>query len=96
PKAVGDWVSRARVFTPEIEPEVFGRQFWEWWVDINPDWRTSQRPMIREDGKSWASLDFHGQNGFLNVMACLKWWRDALETPSPDWEEAVDDVTWVL
>jgi hypothetical protein len=96
PKAVGDWVSRARVFMPEIKREVFGHQFWEWWADINPEWRTNQRPMIQEDGKSWASLEFRGQNGFLNVMACLKWWRDAMETPSPDWEEAVDDVTWVL
>ncbi|KAJ7805262.1 hypothetical protein B0H14DRAFT_2268733, partial [Mycena olivaceomarginata] len=76
--------------------EAFGRQFWAWWVDINPEWRTKQQPMMRGDSPSWTSLDFHGQNGFLNVMVCLKWWRDVMKTPSPDWEEAVDDVTWAL
>lgn len=41
-------------------------------------------------------MDYHGQNGFLNILMCLKWWRDALDVESPDWEEAVNDVTWVL
>ncbi|KAJ7358257.1 hypothetical protein DFH08DRAFT_615627, partial [Mycena albidolilacea] len=70
--------------------------FWAWWVDINPTWRNEQRPMKREGGSSWLSLDIRGQNGFLNLLMCLKWWRDAMEAPSPDWEEAVDDITWVL
>jgi hypothetical protein len=65
-------------------------------VDINPAWRNEQRPMKREGGSSWSTLDIPGQNGFLNLLMCLKWWRDAMEVPSPDWEEAVDDVTWVL
>jgi hypothetical protein len=52
--------------------------------------------MIREAGESWLCMDYQGQNGFLNVLVCLKWWRDALEDASPDWEDAVDDVTWVL
>jgi hypothetical protein len=41
-------------------------------------------------------MDYKGQNGFLNVLMVLKWWRDALEVASPDWEEAVSDITWVL
>jgi hypothetical protein len=45
---------------------------------------------------SWASMDYKGQNGFLNVLMVLKWWRDAIDIPSPDWEEAVAEVTWVL
>jgi hypothetical protein len=41
-------------------------------------------------------MDFKGQNGFLNLLMVLKWWRDAIEVASPDWEEGVGDVTWVL
>jgi hypothetical protein len=52
--------------------------------------------MKREAGRSWSGFDYHGQNGFLNMLMCLKWWRDAMEEASPDWEEAVDDVAWVL
>jgi hypothetical protein len=27
---------------------------------------------------------------------CLKWWRDAMKEATPDWEDAVDDISWVL
>ncbi|KAJ7834831.1 hypothetical protein B0H13DRAFT_1572667, partial [Mycena leptocephala] len=97
PKQVGDWVSRARNYTPTIaDPEEFGEVFWVWWVDINPAWRKKIRPMKRIEAQSWSCMDYHGQNGFLNVLMCLKWWRDAMDTESTDWEAAVDDVTWVL
>ncbi|KAJ7787482.1 hypothetical protein B0H14DRAFT_2269848, partial [Mycena olivaceomarginata] len=97
PQEVGDWVARARNHTPTIaNADNFGKGFWAWWVDINPTWRNEQRPMKREGASSWSSLDIHGQNGFLNLLMCLKWWHDAMEVQSPDWEEAVDDVTWVL
>jgi hypothetical protein len=41
-------------------------------------------------------MEYKGQDGFLNVLMLLKWWRDAMKDASPDWEEAMDDVTWVL
>ncbi|KAJ7348995.1 hypothetical protein DFH08DRAFT_998340 [Mycena albidolilacea] len=44
----------------------------------------------------WVCMEYKGQNGFLNVLMLLKWWRDAMKDASPDWEEAMDDVTWVL
>ncbi|KAK6996614.1 hypothetical protein R3P38DRAFT_3221658 [Favolaschia claudopus] len=100
PKEVGDWVGRARNHVPKIvNPDAFGKTWWEWWIDINPEWRGTDRRLKRggedEEGR-WDCLDLYGQNGFLNVLITLKWWRDALEEISPDWEEAVDDVTWVL
>ncbi|KAJ7855457.1 hypothetical protein B0H14DRAFT_2353211, partial [Mycena olivaceomarginata] len=74
PKAVGDWVGRARNYTPEIkDADEFGEGFWVWWVDINSAWRGTSRPMAREEGQSWAYMDFKGQNGFLNVLMVLKW-----------------------
>ncbi|KAF7342708.1 hypothetical protein MSAN_02028700 [Mycena sanguinolenta] len=97
PKEVGDWVSRARNYTPQIGDAVdFGKRFWAWWIQINPSWRTKERPMKKEGEMTWSCLDIQGQNGFLNVLMCLKWWRDAMDVPSPDWEEARADVTWVL
>ncbi|KAJ6503626.1 hypothetical protein C8R45DRAFT_782409, partial [Mycena sanguinolenta] len=97
PKEVGDWVSRARNHTPQISDAVdFGERFWSWWIDINPSWRTKKQLMERKDEMSWNCIDYNGQNGFLNVLMCLKWWRDAMGMPSPDWEEAVHDVMWVL
>jgi hypothetical protein len=41
-------------------------------------------------------MDFHGQNGFLNVMMGLKWWRDAMSEGSKGWDLGVEDVIWVL
>ncbi|KAF7345202.1 hypothetical protein MSAN_01896700 [Mycena sanguinolenta] len=97
PKEVGDWVARARNYTPQIaNGDEFGKRFWAWWIKINPAWRTEERPMKREGEMSWVGMDILGQNGFLNVLMCLKWWRDAMDAPSPDWEEALNDVTWVL
>lgn len=52
-------------------------------------------PMLKTDGP-WGDLDFPGPNGFLNVVVCLKWWRDKLKEESTEWREAVEDVTWVL
>ncbi|KAJ7188437.1 hypothetical protein C8R46DRAFT_830441, partial [Mycena filopes] len=95
PKEVGDWVARMRNHTPANGDELGGR-FWVWWIDINPTWRGETRPMACRSGETWASMDARGQNGFLNVLMVLKWWRDATKKSTPDWEGAVDDVTWVL
>ncbi|KAJ7876167.1 hypothetical protein B0H14DRAFT_2342916, partial [Mycena olivaceomarginata] len=97
PKEIADWVGRVRNYTPPIaDAEDFGKRFWGWWLDINPIWHTQERPMKREGGSSWLTLDYHGQNGFLNVLMCLKWWHNAIKEVTPDWEDAVDDVSWVL
>ncbi|KAJ7921291.1 hypothetical protein B0H13DRAFT_1604732, partial [Mycena leptocephala] len=88
--------SRARKYTPAIaNADTFGKGWWVWWLDINPDWRSDMRPLSRGTG-SWDCLDLYGQNGFLNVLVTLKWWRDAMSVPLPNWEEAVNDVKWVL
>ncbi|KAF7341811.1 hypothetical protein MSAN_02036000 [Mycena sanguinolenta] len=47
-------------------------------------------------GKTGCAWIIRARMGFLNVLMLLKWWRDAMEEGSPDWEEAVNDVTWVL
>ncbi|KAK7052715.1 hypothetical protein R3P38DRAFT_3173036 [Favolaschia claudopus] len=83
PKEVGDWVGRARNHKPKIaNAESFGE--------------TCERPLSREAGGGWETLDLYGHNAFLNVLMALKWWRDAMSDASPDWEDAVGDVTWAL
>ncbi|KAJ7457523.1 hypothetical protein B0H11DRAFT_1723526 [Mycena galericulata] len=96
PQEVKDWIQRARRYTPEIaDAEAFGEVWWDWWTDISPKWRTTTTPMGRNGPGDWDCLDYAGQNGFLNILACLKWWFDK-DAASRRWGEAVDDVTWVL
>ncbi|KAJ6455548.1 hypothetical protein C8R47DRAFT_996725, partial [Mycena vitilis] len=95
PRQVSYWINRARKSTPAIEDATaFGEEWWGWWIDINPSWRKTVLPMGRVDG-SWTYIDYPGQNGFLNVLMCLKWWRDTAGATGR-WIEGVKDVVWVL
>ncbi|KAJ7350071.1 hypothetical protein DFH08DRAFT_667128, partial [Mycena albidolilacea] len=96
PKEIGAWVQRARTGSPDIKDVVrFAGEWQNWWQDINPVWRKVKLPMPREDGP-WMFLDLPGQNGFLNVLIGLKWWRERLDEESQEWRDAVADVSWVL
>jgi hypothetical protein len=79
----------------------FGRDFSQWWIDINPTWRNQDLPMGRYTDGPWDVVDVPGRNGFLNVVMCLKWWGDALggteqAAVSKEWMESVRDVCFVL
>ncbi|KAJ6589189.1 hypothetical protein B0H19DRAFT_921606, partial [Mycena capillaripes] len=74
----------------------FEKDWWGWWRDINPSWRKESEPMDRGSDGPWKTMDYHGQNGFLNVLMGLKWWRDAMPEGSKEWDKAVEDVIWVL
>jgi hypothetical protein len=72
-------------------------EWWGWWKAINPKWCLRDRELLAgEENGMWDSLRCPGQNGFLNVIVCLKWWHSSMETPSDGWTRAVADVTWVL
>jgi hypothetical protein len=71
-------------------------EWWDWWTAINPKWRVREGELVQAGEGSWDVLRCPGQNGFLNVLICLKWWRGEMETPSANWERAVGDVKWVL
>ncbi|KAJ7485483.1 hypothetical protein FB451DRAFT_1027618, partial [Mycena latifolia] len=97
PTQVSDWISRARVHTPTIkDTAAYEQQFWTWWKDINPAWHKSETPMGQDKDGPWAVMEYYSQNGFLNVLMALKWWRDALPAESKGWDAAVTDVMWVL
>ncbi|KAF8183264.1 hypothetical protein K438DRAFT_1599921 [Mycena galopus ATCC 62051] len=97
PKQVSEWVKNARKGTPAVDMESFSAQWWNWWIAINPSWRcVVDGKLVMEGEGTWASLKCSGQNGVLNVLACLKWWGAALKGESAEWLEAVRDVGWVL
>ncbi|KAJ6571545.1 hypothetical protein B0H19DRAFT_935544, partial [Mycena capillaripes] len=96
PPQVGAWVQRARSGIPDIKDVAKFTEGWAvWWQDINPAWRKATIPMPKQDG-SWECMDVPGPNGFLNVLICLKWWRERLREESKEWVDAVEDVSWVL
>ncbi|KAJ7705147.1 hypothetical protein B0H16DRAFT_1254351, partial [Mycena metata] len=99
PKEVGVWVKNARKGTPAIaDVEDFAKRWWVWWKGINPTWRLRDGDLVRDSSGSWDVLRCPGQNGFLNVVICLKWWHevDEVGAPSEEWTHAVSDVKWVL
>ncbi|KAJ7936008.1 hypothetical protein B0H13DRAFT_1589931 [Mycena leptocephala] len=98
PKAVGVWVKNARKGTPEFVVEAMEKEWWAWWMAMNPKWRlrAADGNLAKEGDGSWDVLRCPGQNGFLNVIICLKWWRTHMDTASDAWERAVVDVKWVL
>jgi hypothetical protein len=93
---VGIWVKNAWKGTPEFVVEAMEDDWWTWWTAINPKWRLRGAKLVREGSGSWDVLRCPSQNGFLNVIICLKWWRTQMDTASDTWERAVIDVKWVL
>ncbi|KAJ7623834.1 hypothetical protein DFH06DRAFT_1008703, partial [Mycena polygramma] len=101
PKEVKGWVARARTGGPSpaiVDVYSFAADWWKWWVAINPSWRQLEggRHLKKEGEGDWGSAAHTGPNGMLNVLVCLRWWRDVLRGEFGDWEEALADVEWVL
>ncbi|KAF8143622.1 hypothetical protein K438DRAFT_2104362, partial [Mycena galopus ATCC 62051] len=93
PKAVGAWVKNMRKGVPDIGiTEEMEGQWWAWWRGINPAWQQRDEGWVQTGEGSWDVLRCLGQNGFLNVLVCLKWWYASMETPSDVWTCAVADV----
>ncbi|KAJ7084773.1 hypothetical protein B0H15DRAFT_783613 [Mycena belliarum] len=106
PAQVSYWTSRARRGKPKpeiVEAKAFADKWWAWYGKMNPEWRveTTAGPGHFERGRSdggWDVLAYTGPNGMLNVLICLRWWRDAIDTVEDQaaWNDAVEDVAWVL
>ncbi|KAJ7106175.1 hypothetical protein C8R44DRAFT_638607 [Mycena epipterygia] len=96
PKQVGIWVKNARIGTPVFSVEVLSNEWWAWWMDINPKWRVKDGKLVEEGDGNWECLRCPGQNGWLNILVCLKWWYGGLDGESQDWLRAIMDVKWAL
>ncbi|KAJ7089509.1 hypothetical protein C8R43DRAFT_891312 [Mycena crocata] len=103
PDQVKKWISYGRKGGPKppiTNAKVFGDEWWGWWHKLNPEWRyvaEDGATMETDESGEWGELDNTGPNGMLNVLICLRWWKDALgEEASKKWDLAVADVTAVL
>ncbi|KAJ7798669.1 hypothetical protein B0H14DRAFT_2388631, partial [Mycena olivaceomarginata] len=96
PAQVGAWVQWARSGKPDIQNvEQFASEWVKWWQESIPHGGKRHSP-CRDWGTAWGALDLPGPNRFLNVLVCLKGWREQVATETNEWKEAVEDVTWVL
>jgi hypothetical protein len=104
PTQVQGWIARARTGGPNpalVDVFAFASQWWKWWMALNPEWRktgVTDGERLRKSGEGeWGSTVQTGPNGMLNVLICLRWWRDVIdETELGAWEEALKDVSWVM
>ncbi|KAJ7437306.1 hypothetical protein B0H11DRAFT_1722912 [Mycena galericulata] len=102
PGQVTEWIRDGRGRTKSVlaiaNVDVFEKQWWEWWGNMQPEWRLRDakgRPVISEEyGEDWGGLVAPGQNGLLSVVAALYWW--ACAEKSDGWEAAVADTIWVM
>ncbi|KAJ6511747.1 hypothetical protein DFH09DRAFT_941798 [Mycena vulgaris] len=89
-------VKSAHARSPDLAVEVFAQAWWAWWRGLNPEWRVQDGELVKEGSGSWDVLRYSGQNGFLNIIMCLKWWKAKLDGEADDWKAAADDMIWVL
>ncbi|KAJ3744501.1 hypothetical protein DFH05DRAFT_1399238 [Lentinula detonsa] len=108
PKALSKWILNCRYDRTGNEPDFadedvlrhFCKSFMFWWNTLQ---NSCQLVEGLTTGKKWESLDRSGKNGWLSVLACLKWWGMALgeqddrEGPKGcEWRAVVKDASLVL
>jgi hypothetical protein len=96
PSQIQTWIKYARKGTPEIaDVEGFIEQTKAWWGALNPEWRVKDGTLLKEEKGSLDAMRKPGANGFLSILAALRWWWQA-KGAMADWRATLEDVTWVL
>ncbi|KAJ3873852.1 hypothetical protein F5051DRAFT_336945, partial [Lentinula edodes] len=108
PKELSKWILNCRYDRHGNEPELktddalvqFSECFMAWWKHLRSP---GTGESIGELHKEWGSLDRNGKNGWLSLLACLKWWGMALGgqndregTKGQQWRSMVKDASFVL
>lgn len=115
PKVVTTWLQNARYERKGGEPKLTGdslvtftKDFRNWWVNLQPTWRPvtegSQLRSVDNFGDDWKSLDKCGKNGWLLLIASLKWWGVALNSEDgerrqqlhDEWTRVLEDISLML
>ncbi|KAJ7896578.1 hypothetical protein B0H13DRAFT_1623924 [Mycena leptocephala] len=106
PQAISDWIRGGRgrkSKTPVVIKKImaYGDSFYTWWNTMQPSWRTCDSQGRWQVGGSysdeWGILDCPGANGMLSVAAGLYFWGvEARRMYQKLWDEAVEDVVWML
>ncbi|KIM74212.1 hypothetical protein PILCRDRAFT_14653 [Piloderma croceum F 1598] len=95
PPEIAAWMKNRRPWKDVdiVDTELFGRQWWAWWLSLQPDSRKRHdEPTADMD---WAKVQKPGKNGFLLIMLALVWWG-AASNREGEWLKAVADITDVL
>jgi hypothetical protein len=97
---------KARLYSAHHIPFVHDadayRKMWTvWWVSCQPPWRREGGwPLPRERGTetNWGKLSARGNNGIFLVIMSTTWWLPSLKSVDDKhlFDEAVDDVRWVI
>jgi hypothetical protein len=103
PDIIGMWIGRGRsvAWRPVISDlSAFVKEFREWWVTLQPDWRVSNGKLLVNavDG-DWEPLRRPGRNGLLSVLAALFYWGLAVNGKPgrrTEWISAVKDCEVVF
>jgi hypothetical protein len=102
--------NRTEILPSQVEE--FGNRVWIWWCELQPAWQTIK---AGKPGKcptpvsmfqdNWESLDIYGQNGWLGLLTCIKWWGETLlkvadksqqKDEIEDWLAAIEDMSTML
>lgn len=104
PPCVGLWIGRHRSITwrPALPNLLaFEKQFRQWWISLQPDWRVSEAGNLIPDELEgdWGELRKSGINGILGALVCLFYW--GLEVKGngkryQSWVDHVEDCILVL
>jgi len=105
PSEVGNWL-KGRKYSKKSMPVVgdvcrYQEDWVRWWTASQPKWRSTESwpfPKGNEGGGDWAGFPARGPNGvFLAIMA-ISWWAQAIVSAEDFvlFEEAVDDIHWVI
>ena len=111
PIEISAWIKSSRKREPCLTKDTvvgFANRFWDWWLKLQPTWRcVSTKEHLRPVeifGDDWESLNRPGKNGWLCLLASVKWWGLALTQQNMDmekelrndWLKAICDMTMML
>jgi hypothetical protein len=100
PQQITNWIkSKKKDVVPSFKRGTFAKAFKEWWMMMQPSWRTEGNLLIRDvpEDETWQALRKGGTSGIYIVIVGLSWWVKAqLAEKDTDAWMLVDDLSWVL
>lgn len=96
PADISWWIKSARAERVVVkDPVKFKQQWVQWWIKINPEWRTRNVGKLTIGGKGdWSPMWISGTNGFINVIAGLVALKEIYTVE--EWAGEMRDIAWVI
>lgn len=107
PEVISKWIKEGR-YPPRCSEPVIGADQTQQYLQEMCAWWKQMRPATVFDpdnlGDDWAALDKHGINGWLSIVAGMKWWgeslnfltSDSLRTSTEDWLAMLKEHTEIV